>query len=107
PFAAGTAPVYVAAHDKFLFAANSGSNNVSVFNIGSGGALSAASGSPFAVGANPSCVAIDNGGSFVFVANSGGGSVSVFKLSGSSMAEVKGSPFASTVLNPTGLAAVH
>lgn len=107
PFAAGTTPVHVAAHDKFLFAANSGSNNVSMFNIGSSGALTGASGSPFAAGANPAFVDIDNGGNFVFVANSGSGSISVFQLTSSGMTEIKGSPFASSVLSPTGLASVH
>ncbi len=63
PFGAGTAPVYTAAGNsgKTLFVANQGSNNISVFQVGSGGALSAVSGSPFAtLAASPSALAASN-----------------------------------------------
>ena len=42
--------------NSYLFAANSGTNNVSVFAIGDGGSLSALPTSPFTVGSNPNSV---------------------------------------------------
>ncbi len=63
PFAAGTAPVYSAAGNsgKTLFVANQGSSNISAFQVGSGGALSAVSGSPFAtLAASTSALAASN-----------------------------------------------
>ena len=111
PFAAGTAPEFMAADPsgKFLFVANSGSSDVSAFQIVSQtGALMAVPGSPFAVGARPEGIAVDPMSRFVFVANQASSSVSVFSLaSNGALSAVAGSPFAtpspfSLAVHPSG-----
>jgi DNA-binding beta-propeller fold protein YncE len=58
PFASGTLPsgVAVASNDRWVYAANSGSNTLSVFAVGQGGVLTPVDGSPFRVGTSPSAV---------------------------------------------------
>jgi 6-phosphogluconolactonase (cycloisomerase 2 family) len=61
-------PLVVAADKKRLFAVNSGSNTVAVFNIATDGALTAVTGSPFPSGGrNP--VALGIAGSRLYVVN--------------------------------------
>ena len=55
----------------FVYVANSGSNNVSVYSIDSNGILSEIAGSPFAAGVGPTSIAIDPAGKFAYVANGG------------------------------------
>jgi DNA-binding beta-propeller fold protein YncE len=55
----GTDDATVDLRGSFLYVANGGSNDVSVFSInGANGALTEMSGSPFAAGTVPECVAI-------------------------------------------------
>jgi len=78
-YAAGSAPVWVAADPnlKFLYVANSGSNDVSVFSIDvASGRLTPIAGSPFAAGKQPSSVIVVS--SWVYVANAGDNTVSAF-----------------------------
>ena len=56
---------------SLLFAVNAGSDSVSVFNIGSNGALTPAAGSPFPSGGNDP-VSLDIAGNLLFVANKAG-----------------------------------
>ncbi|HEX4628903.1 MAG TPA: beta-propeller fold lactonase family protein, partial [Gemmatimonadales bacterium] len=88
---------------QFVLTANGSSNSVSVFRIGSTGALSEVAGSPFAAGADPEAVVVTQGG-HVYAANAGGGSVSAYSLSTTtgSLTPVAGSPFA-VGGNPQGL----
>jgi len=59
---------------RFVYTANSGSNNVSAFVANTTtGALTAVTGSPFAAGTSPESVGSDDQGRFLYVANSGGG----------------------------------
>ena len=78
-----------------LATANIGANTVSVFSVGSGGALTQVTGSPFATGAGPDSVAFSPSGALLAVANLDASSVSVFSVgSGGALTQVAGSPFA-------------
>jgi 6-phosphogluconolactonase (cycloisomerase 2 family) len=94
----------------FLFVANQGSNDVSVFSIGSSASLTAVGtfqAAPIVAGtsAAPSGVAITPSGAFLYVSDFGENSVSGFAVNSSSgvLTAVPGSPFAAGS-SPTGLA---
>ena len=72
------------------------------FSIGTGGALSEISGSPYAVGTGPTGVALDATGSYVYVANKGSNNISAFQLTAASgkLVAIAGSPFSSGGLLP-------
>jgi 6-phosphogluconolactonase len=89
-----------------------GSNSVSGYAVdGTTGALTPLPGSPFAVGSDPSAVAVNPSNNFVYVANHLSNNVSVFAVDSStgSLSQVPGSPFAagtgpsSIALDPTGM----
>jgi len=76
-----------------LFVANFNSNDVSVYDIASNGALTHVPGSPFAVAANPLAVDIDSANSRLFVSHGVLG-VGVYTIGvGGSLTPVAGSPF--------------
>ncbi len=78
-----------------LATANAGASTVSVFAVGSGGALTPVTGSPFATGSDPVSVAFSPGGGLLATANAGDNTVSVFAVgSGGALTPVTGSPFA-------------
>ena len=85
---ASGADVYVTAHDT---TANSG--YVFGFSIGSGGALTALKGSPFAAGTNPSAVASDLSSSHVYVTDLANGNVLGYAVTGGLLSPLSGSPF--------------
>lgn len=97
PFPAGAAPVALATGDGFLFAANSASNNVSVYTLrsgtGTGTFLTQVPGSPFFAGASPAALVYFS--PTLYVANSGSGDVSAFTtaLDTGRLTPVVGSPF--------------
>jgi 6-phosphogluconolactonase len=98
PFLAGAAPVALGIDPQgsLLFAANSGSNNVSAYAIDSKtGALGAVTGSPFPTGGvGPSAVAVDAETSFAYVTEQGSHDIAAFNIaSNGALAPVKGSPF--------------
>lgn len=112
PFTAGTDPVALSVDPsgKYLYVANSGSDNISGFSIASStGGLTAISGSPFAAGTTPVALAITKSDKFVYVANNGSGNVSAFSLTSSTgvLTAVSGSPFtagtkpSAVAINPT------
>jgi 6-phosphogluconolactonase len=79
---------------KFLYAANSGENDVSLFTIASDGSLTEVTPrTPVATG--PTLVVVDAAGSFLYVANSGSENISVFSIDATSgaLSQVAGSPF--------------
>ena len=90
---AGTNPVAMAidSSGKFLFVADSVTNMVEAFNIGSSGQLTAL-GSPIAAGTTPVSLCVSPGG-FVYTANQGSSDVSAFSFSSSGLTAVTGSPF--------------
>ena len=73
PFATGTTPVSVAFSPGggLLATANLNASTVSVFAVGSGGALTPVAGSPFVTGNGPASVAFSPGGGLLATANAG------------------------------------
>jgi 6-phosphogluconolactonase len=84
PIVAGSAVESIVVHPskKYMYAANSGSNNVSLFTISAGGALTEVT-PRVNTGTAPTLLAMDSAGSYLFVANSGSNDISVFSISGS------------------------
>jgi 6-phosphogluconolactonase len=80
----------------FLFVAEI-NTGLREFSIGTNGALSEVSGSPYAVGTGPTGVIVDPTGSYVYVANKGSNNISAFALTATSgkLTAISGSPFAS------------
>jgi 6-phosphogluconolactonase len=84
PILAGQAVQALVIHPsgKFLYAANSGEGDVSLFNISSGGGLT--ENPPRTnVGNAPTLIAMDAAGTFLYVGNSGSNDISVFSISAS------------------------
>ena len=84
PILAGLAVQALVIHPsgKFLYAANSGEGDVSLFNISSGGGLT--ENPPRTnVGNAPTLIAMDAAGTFLYVGNSGSNDISVFSISAS------------------------
>jgi len=84
PITAGQAVQSVVIHPskKFLYAANSGSNNVSLYTISSVGTLTEVT--PRAnAGTVPTLLAMDSAGAYLYVANSGSFDISVFSINAS------------------------
>ena len=83
PFAStGTTPVaaVVDPNGTYLYVANNGSNNVSVYSIDNAtGALTSA-GEPIAAGNGPFAVLVDPADQFLYVANMKDNTVSVFVI---------------------------
>jgi 6-phosphogluconolactonase len=98
PITAGSAVQSIVIHpsNKFLFAANAGESDVSLFTIAASGALSEVT-PRTVVGTAPTILAMDSAGSFLYVGNSGSLNVSVFainaKVSPPTLTPVAGSPF--------------
>ena len=119
PFAAGSGPHGLAIDptDRFLYAANHASNNVSAYRITwwghNPGALTPISGSPFAAGSAPHSVVVDLTGHFVYVANHDSNNISAYSIRRwghnlGALTPISGSPFAagsgphSVTIDPTG-----
>jgi 6-phosphogluconolactonase (cycloisomerase 2 family) len=99
PFAGGTNPAAIAIDPtaRFVYAANSGSDDMSAFTLDSAGAsLAPIAGSPYATGGtSPVTIAIDPSGRFVYVVNSASANVSAFAIDPASgaLSPLPGSPF--------------
>lgn len=87
---------------KFLYAANSGESDVSLFTISSEGALTEVT-PRTVVGTSPTLLVMDSAGELLYVGNSGTNNISVFSINASSgaLTPVAGSPF------PIGLAPLN
>jgi 6-phosphogluconolactonase (cycloisomerase 2 family) len=84
PISAGSTIEALAMHPsgKFLYAANSESNNISLFTVSSIGGLTEVT--PRAnAGTSPTLLAIDHAGSFLYAANSGSNDISVYSINSS------------------------
>jgi len=81
PITAGAAVEALAIHPskKFLYAANSGSGNVSLFTIASTGDLNEVTPRATA-GTAPTLLAMDPSGAFLYVANSGSFDLTIYKI---------------------------
>ena len=107
PFSGGTSPISIAVHPsgKFVYTANQGGSDVSLFTINSDtGELTEVLPRTLA-GLNPTSLALSSGGDLLFVANQTSNTVSVFTVSSSNgtLTEAAGSPFA-TGSRPVALA---
>jgi 6-phosphogluconolactonase len=84
PFAStGNGPVslVVDPNGAFLYAANNGSNTVSVYSIDTTSGALASAGLPIATGSGPLALTIDPSDSFLYVANLASNSVSAYSIS--------------------------
>lgn len=92
---------------RFLYIADPGANGVFGFSIGSNGALTSISGSPFPSGAQPVALAATPQGSLLYVANHGSNNVAGFVIDSQTgaLGAVSGSPFASGGQGPSFVAA--
>lgn len=117
PYAAGTAPDSIVAVAPFqnpttmtspaiVVATNRGSNNVSVYLVGSGGSLAPVLGSPFPAGLGPAAATTvlnqplpstsnTGGQDFLYVANSGSNDISAYNVDPATgvLTPLTGSPF--------------
>ena len=90
-FTMGTSNVTLyAVWSKSLYVTNGSNNSISAYTIGSGGALTAISGT-FTTGSGPSRIAISPNGSYLYVANNLGASISAYTIgSGGSLTPISG-----------------
>ena len=81
----------------YLYVARSGANGgLAVYSIGTNGVLNSVTGSPFAAGAQPFSVVLDNSGKYVYVANGSDANISGYLIgTGSVLTALAGSPYAS------------
>jgi 6-phosphogluconolactonase (cycloisomerase 2 family) len=86
---------------QFLYAADSGNNQVFSFSIGANGALTPVAGSPFAAGTQPVSLAIDGTSAFLYTANKGSNDISGFTVKAGVLTQVTGSPFPATASGVT------
>ena len=106
PYEAGSDPdgVVVAPNGKFVYVANSGSNNVSGYTLDSGGSLKEVPGSPFAAGSVSQKLAVDPTSNFVYVTNYSAGNISAYAIANNgALTQLAGSPFAAGT-GPLGIA---
>lgn len=82
PVTAGAGVQALAVHPsgKYVYAANAGENDVSLFTVEAGGQL-VETGSRTPTGTSPTLVVVDSAGTYLYVGNSG--SISVFSISSS------------------------
>ena len=80
--------------NRFLFAANSGSNNITTYSIGANGALTIIPGSPVPAGGQPDGVRVSPDGRFLSVALISLDRIAIFSIaSNGAITSVPGSPF--------------
>jgi 6-phosphogluconolactonase len=106
---AGTNPFSLAVDPagKYLYVADEGGDNTSVFGIDStSGALTEVSGSPFAAGSAPQGIAVTANGGFVYVANASSGSISGYSVNSATgnLTPIANSPFSTGTYFPHSLA---
>ncbi len=107
PISAGQAVESLAMHPtgKFLYAANSGSNNISLYTISSTGGLTEVTPRTVA-GTSPTILVMDPGGNFLYVANSGSFDISVYSID-SAKGTLTPVPQSSGATAPIGLSALN
>ena len=107
PYPGGTSPASVVVHpsNRFVYAANQGGNNISLFNVDStlGSLLEVLPRTP--AGLTPAFLTMDSGGNFLYVVNRVSSSISVYSIDSGSgaLTAVSGSPFP-TFRDPIALA---
>lgn len=106
PISAGAGVEALAMHPsgKFLYAANSVTNNLSLYTISSTGGLT--EGTLTSAGTSPTLLAMDSAGSFLYVSNSGSFDISVYSIH-SSTGQLTPVPQTSGATAPIGLQAMN
>jgi len=104
PFATGSGPVSLAMDpaSRFLFTANSNTNNVSAFTVNADGSLTAVPGSPFPAGNSPQYLVTDRTGTHLYVVNVNDNSVEAYTIAANGALTVLN--LYSTGFGPEGLA---
>jgi len=89
--------------NKFIYAANSGSNDISLFTINTGALTETGARTSVLPGTGPNLLAMDSGGNYLYVGDAGSNTISVFSIDAGSgaLSQVPGSPF------PIGLTALN
>jgi 6-phosphogluconolactonase len=84
PITAGTGVESLVLHPskKFMYAANSGSNNISLFTLSTTGSITEVT-PRINAGTSPTVLAIDPAGAFLYAGNSGSSDISVFSIDSS------------------------
>jgi 6-phosphogluconolactonase len=84
PYPTGISPTQIILHPsgKFAYIANGGEADISLFKVGSSGALTEVM-PRTPTGNNPAAMVIDSSGSFLFAANSGSNTITVYSISSS------------------------
>jgi 6-phosphogluconolactonase (cycloisomerase 2 family) len=82
PITAGQGVEALALHPsgKYLYAANSGTNNISLYTISTTGGLTEVTPRTGTGGTSPTLMVIDGSGTLLYVANSGSNDISVFSI---------------------------
>jgi 6-phosphogluconolactonase len=82
PFAAGTKPSAIAADPSgnYIYVTDATAGKVMSFSVGTGGLLTAVSGSPFTAGNRPLSIAVDTTGKYAYVANAQDSTVTAYSL---------------------------
>jgi 6-phosphogluconolactonase (cycloisomerase 2 family) len=83
--------LYISAYDTTV---SPHQGYIFVFTIGSGGVLSAVSGSPFKAGVQPSAIAIDGTGKYIYATDYSANTVLGFSISSGVLTTLSGSPYA-------------
>jgi len=91
-------------NSKFLFVGEL-NTGLRVLSIGTAGALTEVSGSPYTAGTGPKGVTVDPTGAYVYVLNYGSDNISGFSLNAASgqLTAISGSPFSSGGLTPVAM----
>lgn len=94
PVTAGTGVQALAVHPtgKYVYAANAGENDVSLFTVELGGQL-VETGSRTPTGTSPTLLVVDSAGQYLYVGNSGSQNISVFSISSSGTLTQVGNPY--------------
>ncbi len=92
-------------NSKFLFAGETGCSCVRAFTIGSGGALSEVSGSPFSAPTGPSALAVDPTNTYLYVGSKTSSEISGYQLGSSgALTPMSSSPFLGAGVDPVAMA---
>jgi len=95
PVTAGPGVQALAVHPsgKYVYAANAGENDISLFTVEPGGQI-VETGQRTPAGTSPTLLAVDSAGAFLYAGNSGSQNISVFSITSSSgMLTQVGTPF--------------
>jgi 6-phosphogluconolactonase len=106
PYGAGISPSSILLHPsgKFVYVANAGENDISLFKVATSGALTEVT-PRTPTGMNPTSMVMDSAGSFLFVANGNSNTIRGYSISGSTgaLTALSGAP-AQTGFSPVNLA---